>query len=646
MSETISNSITQGTTLTSNPVLITSTGSVIVSNADAITAPGTTAPSGWTITNQGTVVASGATHNGINLSGGGSITNSGTISGYLNGINVAGGIATVTNTGTIDSSPTKIVANTPNYKYDGIFLANGGLVTNTSGTIYGGISGVDISGGSGTVNNTGLIDTTTLQGNGVGLEKGGTVINAGSNGIYGDFSGVSIYGGPGVITNSAMISAVGLSGDGAYLGGGGSVTNLVHGSITGTYEGVVGGSSAALTVTNSGYIYGYDVGADLQGGGMITNLAGGKIEAKTTAIKLLAAGTVVTDGAIIAQAGTGTAIGFASGQTNLLLVESGATFAGLVTGGGAGSTLELGAVASGSTASLSGIGSQITGFNTITFDSGDSWSLSGSFTSFNGDTVQGLAAGDTIVMTGVTTVTASVSGGVLSLTSGTTTDTLTLGAAATTVQVQTVSGGIALTLPCFAAGTRITTPEGPKPVEDLAEGDRVVTLRGDTLPIIWKGQRQVDCASHPRPEEVQPFVIEAGAFGPAVPVRDLLLSPDHAVLVQGVLIPVKYLANGRTVRQLPIDDVTYHHIELPRHAAILAEGLPAESYLDTGDRAQLGLARDYARATTDRDIQMLRDALACAPLRITGPEVEMVRRHLARRAEHTARLAPIAERAA
>ena len=51
-------------------------------------------------------------------------------------------------------------------------------------------------------------------------------------------------------------------------------------------------------------------------------------------------------------------------------------------------------------------------------------------------------------------------------------------------------------------------------------------------------------------------------------------SPDHAVFIDGVLIPVRYLINGRTIVQEPADEVTYYHVELPRHDVIFAEGLP------------------------------------------------------------------------
>jgi hypothetical protein len=189
-------------------------------------------------------------------------------------------------------------------------------------------------------------------------------------------------------------------------------------------------------------------------------------------------------------------------------------------------------------------------------------------------------------------------------------------------------------VPCYAAGTRIRTPRGDVPVEALAEGDAVVTIGGEALTIRWIGHRTVDCARHARPPSVLPVRIAPGAFGPNVPARPLFLSPDHAVFAEGVLIPVKYLVNGTTIAQRAVASVTYFHIELPEHAVILAEGLPAESYLDTGDR------RDFANGggavtlhpvwgTEARDVTLIHDALGAAPLRVAGPEVDRARALLA-----------------
>ncbi len=81
--------------------------------------------------------------------------------------------------------------------------------------------------------------------------------------------------------------------------------------------------------------------------------------------------------------------------------------------------------------------------------------------------------------------------------------------------------------------------------------------------------------------------VKAGAFEDARPRRDLWLSPDHAVFVDDVLIPIKRLINGTSIAQVPVEEVTYYHVALGRHDVILAEGLPTESYLDRGDRSKL-----------------------------------------------------------
>lgn len=154
-------------------------------------------------------------------------------------------------------------------------------------------------------------------------------------------------------------------------------------------------------------------------------------------------------------------------------------------------------------------------------------------------------------------------------------------------------------LPCFAAGTRILTARGEVCVEDLLVGDRVCLRSGRCVDVTWLGHRHVDCRRYSKPEEVWPVRVQSGAFGEGVPHRDLWLSPDHAVFVGGGLIPVRYLVNGASIAAEPRDLVSYWHVELPRHDVLLAEGLPCESYLDTGNRSALsngGRATDVQAA--------------------------------------------------
>jgi hypothetical protein len=118
--------------------------------------------------------------------------------------------------------------------------------------------------------------------------------------------------------------------------------------------------------------------------------------------------------------------------------------------------------------------------------------------------------------------------------------------------------------------------------------------------------------------------VAAGAFGQGWPHSDLWLSPDHAVYVNNVLIPVKHLINGSTIVQVPVDRVVYHHVELERHDVLLAEGLPAESFLDMRDGSNYANRAGLMRLYPDYSARMW-EAFGCARLVVTGPELEAAR---------------------
>jgi hypothetical protein len=138
---------------------------------------------------------------------------------------------------------------------------------------------------------------------------------------------------------------------------------------------------------------------------------------------------------------------------------------------------------------------------------------------------------------------------------------------------------------CYCAGTRIHTPDGAVSVEDLAVGQAVLLASGDAAPIRWIGHRTIDLSRHKQPDLVRPIRIAAGALADNVPVRDLVVSPDHAMLVDGALIPARMLVNHSSItEETQARVVTYYHVELDRHDIIIAEGALSESYLDTGNR--------------------------------------------------------------
>jgi hypothetical protein len=184
---------------------------------------------------------------------------------------------------------------------------------------------------------------------------------------------------------------------------------------------------------------------------------------------------------------------------------------------------------------------------------------------------------------------------------------------------------------CFTAGTRIDTPDGPRRVEDLRPGDLVLTVDDGPQRVRWVGRRVVSRAEMLRDPRLRPVTIAAGAFGPALPGRDVAVSRQHRVLMTGwacelhfaepeVLVPAHKLVNGRTVRlNLPPDDVTYVHFLCDRHQIVMAEGLATESFYPTA-QSLTGVEAE-ARAELLLIFPELRD-LAARPLDLARPVVD------------------------
>jgi hypothetical protein len=184
---------------------------------------------------------------------------------------------------------------------------------------------------------------------------------------------------------------------------------------------------------------------------------------------------------------------------------------------------------------------------------------------------------------------------------------------------------VADTVICFATGTRICTARGEVAVEDLRVGDQAVTVGGKQRPIRWIGSRSLDGRGAALPFAQQPVRIRAGAFGDGLPVRDLFLSPGHPVLVGDHLVPVMSLVNGTSLARMPATAVTYWHVELDAHDILLAEGLPAESYLDLGSRPWFA---GSDAPLHDPEFAAVDAPGRCRPLAVEGPVVEAERRRL------------------
>jgi T5SS/PEP-CTERM-associated repeat protein len=447
----------------------------------------------------------------------------------------------------------------------------------------------------------GVQDVGTAKGDGqVDVIGTGSQINIGNNAIIGD-------------TGTGTLSILG--------GGTFTADNLIIGNSTG--NGAVSISGAGSQLNLSGTL---DVGVTL-GTGELTVGAGATVTAATA----------VLQNAVVNQGGT-----FTAGQIEILsgaaLVGSGAFGApdGSIINDGTMNASDGIAVSSGS---ITGTGTLLVG-NDATLDlaggvdSDQSVAFSTSAGTlivqdvhdFHGVITQ-FTTGDQIV------VDASLFGGfhqngsiISVITAGQTVGALGFASIALATQAATTDGALVYdVVPCFAAGTRIAAERGDVVVEDLIEGEHARVFGGGAKPIIWIGHRTIDCTRHPSSEKVWPVRVRAGAFGIGRPSRDLWLSPDHAVLIGDVLIPVKYLINALSIEQVPVRTITYYHVELAQHAVLLAEGLPAESYLDTGDRANFANSGGVMALHPDFASRVW-DAEGCAPLVVTGPALDMARR--------------------
>jgi Hint domain len=143
---------------------------------------------------------------------------------------------------------------------------------------------------------------------------------------------------------------------------------------------------------------------------------------------------------------------------------------------------------------------------------------------------------------------------------------------------------------CFGHGTRLTTPDGLRPIESLRPGDLVDTKDNGPQPILWTGHRRMSGARLHAMPHLRPIRFRSGAMGTGRPDDDLIVSPQHRMLVAShavrdlfnsdeVLVQAAHLLNGTSVVvDHLLREVTYVHVLLERHNVIWANGLETESF--------------------------------------------------------------------
>jgi hypothetical protein len=631
-------------------------------------AVGATMTDGGTLNNNGGITVAGAY--GLSVRGG-VVTNAQTasITGTFDGLDVSGG--SVVNAGTITGSGSR---------YSGVNLSGGSATNQTGGLIQGGYYGVFLNNGA-TLSNAGSVSGTGAVADGAAIFGGGEVANLLHGVISGANLGVGAYRAPATVTNAGVISG----GSGVVVTAGGAVTNSSGGTITGTAYGVqieggsgtvvnagkiatTGATSDALQLavgsTNRLVIYpGAEFIGKVSGGntvgatsistlelasaattGTLTGLGSQYIDFAQITIdsnadwafsgsNTIAAGATMTSSGTIANSGTLV-------NNGLILLDSGTLTVGRLAG--------TGAVTIGSGGSLTVV-DQISNDQTFSSSSGQ---LELRDPRADSGTIAGFVAGDTIDLQNVINVTNTnlVNGDTLQITQTglSPIDLLVSGDFTGEFFHHTESDGSTFITvndtPCFCRGTLIRTDRGDVPVEALKLGDLVMTLSGVPRPIRWIGVRHLDLTRHPKPHRVCPIRIRAGAFADGVPCRDLFVSPDHAVLRDGVLVPARLLLNGASIqRDTARRSVDYYHVELAAHDILLAENLPTESYLDTGNRGMFENTRGplvlHPDLTND---QARRVAESCMPFADDAARVEPIWRDLAIRAVQLGLPMPVA----
>lgn len=294
-------------------------------------------------------------------------------------------------------------------------------------------------------------------------------------------------------------------------------------------------------------------------------------------------GTLSFSSGLVASALQGSTINISEGGT----YASGSNLASVLTGstinfGDGGGTLIL----NGGSTLIDLSGTSITNYD----PSKDTIELQNTTEAITGYTISGSGSSRTVTLYGgssnteVATYTVSLASGV-TLTNGTYS---TSNSSNNPLEI-TYSDGNTYIGVCFLEGTLLRMSSGDVEIEDVRVGDKIVVWNGletQTRHVTWVGQVHTTVRSElPDDEAGYPVRIIAGALGDAVPYKDLLVTSEHCLFLNGNFIPVRMLVNGASIYyDKSITSYDYYHVETQEHSIILANGALTESYLDTGNR--------------------------------------------------------------
>lgn len=489
---------------------------------------------------------------------------SGTESGWVKDIASATG-ATIGNGGTayVLAGGTSISAT----------VGSGGTEVISSGGVA---SGIIVSGGTEIVVSGGVTTSATVVSGGTEILSGGTAASTkiGSGGTQlvnsgGTAISAVVSGGVEVVSSggSALGTVVSAYGNSVVSAGG-----YVSGTVVRSDGGLAISGVASNTIVSAGGV------AEIGSGGKATTISvlSGSVFVASGGV---ASNTTISGGTQTVNAG-GTAVQSIINQGGVLSAYNGATLSGTVTVSG-GATLALGG--NNGNAKIDLAGTSALNPATVVIAAGVT-DVPEEFTSWSD--------GDKIVFNSVTGAASDVTF------SDADHITFYVNQQKYTLHIDNIENsykfvtGSSLTLEtCFLTNTLIRMLNGPVAVQDVRPGDTVMVRNGDAFvpsKVKWVGKNKavVRADAAYADEAGYPVLIVKDALADGVPFKDLRVTPEHCLFIDGQFIPARMLVNGRSIRydtNYAVYD--YYHIETEDHSVIEADGVLTETYLDTGNRA-------------------------------------------------------------